>query len=44
LHLGWNAEMTGFLPVVPYFKDAILKTSEGYWDDVGLFLSDLIEG
>ncbi len=44
LHLGWNAEMTAFLSVVPYSREAILKTAEGYWEDVAIFLSDLIEG
>ena len=44
LHLGWNEDMTGFLPVIPYSKQAILETSEGYWADVSTFLSDLIEG
>lgn len=44
LHLGWNKDMTGFLPVVPYSKPAILDTAEVSWDDASAFISDLIEG
>jgi len=44
LHLGWNEEKTGFLPVVSYSKEAIMDSSDGFWDDVTVFLSDLVEG
>ena len=42
LHPGWNADLTEFLPVLPYSRKVILDHTEGYWTDVSSFLSDLI--